>query len=267
MARFSDDQIERYSRHILLREVGGVGQDKLLRARVLVVGCGGLGSPAALYLAAAGVGVLGLADHDAVDLSNLQRQILHGTSSVGHAKTESARARLEELNPDTQIVTHPVRLTASNILDVIKGYDLVLDGTDNFPSRYLINDACVKAGIPLVHAGILRFQGQVTFVHPGGRPCYRCLYPEPPPEDETVTCSRAGVLGAVAGTIGALQATEALKAILNIGELLTGRLLVYDALKPDFRIVRYVPDPECPLCSGDPARFELTDLPQHCSSI
>lgn len=251
MTRFSEEQIERYSRHIVLPDVGGAGQQRLMEARVLLIGCGGLGSPAALYLAAAGVGHLGLVDSDTVDLSNLQRQILHTTPDLGRAKTVSAREKLAALNPGVRVDAHPVRLAQDNVADLIHGYDIVLDGTDNFPTRYLVNDACVARGLPLVHAGILRYEGQLTFIHPGHGPCYRCLYPEPPPPDEAPTCSQAGILGAVAGVLGSLQALEVLKYLLGVGDNLVGELLLYDARKTAFRKVKVGRDPACVACGGN----------------
>ncbi len=259
MSRLTEQQIERYSRHILLREVGGTGQTKLLESRVLIIGCGGLGSPAAMYLAAAGIGTLGLVDFDTVDLTNLQRQIIHGTPDLGRPKTNSAEERLHDLNPEVNIICHPLRLNRDNITQILQGYDVVVDGTDNFPSRYLINDACHGLGLPLSHAGILRFDGQVTFIHPRQGPCYRCLYPEPPAPEDAPTCSQAGVLGSVAGVIGALQATEVLKFLLGIGDLLIGKLLIYDALSSDFRIVRYHRDPNCACCGEQPVINEYPD--------
>src|SRR4051794_17687379 len=242
---FTEDEIRRYSRHILLQEVGGTGQARLRAARVLVVGAGGLGSPLVLYLAAAGVGCIGVVDHDTVELSNLQRQIAHATDRLGAAKADSAAAAARAINPDVQIVPHRTRLTAANALDLIGQYDLVCDGTDNFPTRFLVSDACVLARRTLVSAAVLRFEGQLSVFRPhAGGPCYRCLYPAPPPEGLVPTCSEAGVLGAVTGVMGTLQATEALKEILGIGESLAGRLLIWDALAARFRTVRLRPDPE-----------------------
>jgi adenylyltransferase/sulfurtransferase len=260
----SDDQVERYSRHILLPEIGGAGQARLLAAKVLVAGAGGLGSPAALYLAAAGVGTLGIADSDAVELSNLQRQIIHGCSDLGRPKAESAARRIGELNPDLRVVAHQERLTSHNVLGVLAGYDVVVDGTDNFPSRYLINDACLLAGKPLSHGALLRFEGQATTIVPGRGPCYRCLYPEPPPPGLVPSCQEAGVLGAAAGVIGAIQASEALKLILGIGEPLLGRLLIFDALAATFREVAVQRDPACALCGEHPTVHELIDYEEFC---
>lgn len=244
----SEDQVRRYSRNILLKEVGGRGQEKLLEARVLIVGAGGLGSPAGLYLAAAGVGTLGIADGDVVDLTNLQRQIAHTTGGLGRPKTESMAEALSRLNPTVDVRLHG-RLTGEEGLP-LEDYDLVLDGSDNFETRFLVNDETVRAGVPLVSAAVLRFEGQLTTILPGeGNPCYRCLYPGPPPEGSVPSCSQAGILGSVAGTMGTLQATEAVKVILGAGRPLVGRLLLYDGLSGEFRTVRYGPDPACAACS------------------
>ena len=244
----SEEQILRYSRNILLKGVGGEGQQRLLASRVLLVGAGGLGSPAALYLAAAGVGTIGVADGDDVDLTNLQRQIAHTTETVGRPKTESIAEALRRLNPEVSVVRHP-RLTAGNMP---RGdYDVVLDGSENFETRFAVKDCAVRRGVPLVSAAVLEFEGQLTTVLPGeGNPCYRCLYPAPPPEGSVPTCSQAGVLGSVVGTMGALQATEALKVLLSVGRPLAGRLLLYDALEGEFRTVRFAPDPACTACGG-----------------
>ena len=265
MATFTEEQIERYSRHILLPEVGGVGQRKLLDARVLIVGAGGLGSPVGLYLAAAGVGTIGIVDCDAVDTSNLQRQVLHTTRDVGRRKCLSAQEAMEAINPDVRVIPHDLRLTSENTLALLADYDLVVDGTDNFPTRYLLNDACVLTGKPLSHAGILRFEGQVTTILPGQGPCYRCLYPEPPPPGLVPSCQEAGILGATAGVIGTLQATEVLKLILGIGDPLAGRLLLYDALDMAFRTVRIARNPACPICGEAPTIHALIDYEQFCS--
>jgi len=261
---FTEEQIERYSRHIILPEVGGEGQRKLLRARVLVVGAGGLGSPVALYLAAAGVGAIGMVDSDTVELSNLQRQVLHTTADLGVSKALSAKATMEAINPDCVVTPHQLRLTAQNVLEVIAGYDLVVDGSDNFPTRYLVNDACVIAGKPLSHAGILRFEGQVTTILPGKGPCYRCLYPEPPPPGLVPSCQQAGVLGATAGVMGTIQSTEVLKLILGVGEPLVGRLLLYDGLEMAFRIVRVLRQPDCPVCGEHPTITAPIDYEEFC---
>lgn len=249
---FNEDYIKRYSRHILLPEIGGSGQTKLSQAKVFVVGTGGLGSPAAFYLAAAGVGTLGLIDDDVVDLSNLQRQILHATPDLNRPKVESAKAKLTALNPECNVITHHYRLTAENVLDLIADYDIVVDGTDNFPTRYLINDACVIAKKPLVHGGILRFNGQVMTIKPGEGPCFRCIFREPPPAGAVPTCAEAGVLGAVAGIIGVIQATEVIKLVLGKGDPLVGRILTLDALKLKFRDVKISRNPACPVCGENP---------------
>lgn len=260
-----EDQIERYSRQILLPNVGGKGQEKILKASVLIIGAGGLGSPAALYLAAAGIGKLGIVDSDVVDLSNLQRQILHTTKGVGRAKVESARERLNGLNPDVEVVTVKKRLTSENIIDIIKDYDIVVDGSDNFPTKYLINDACVLSGKPLSHGGMFRFEGQTITILPKKSACYRCLFPEPPPPGLVPTCQEAGILGAVAGTIGTIQANEVLKYVLEIGSLLTGKLLVFNALESNFRQVKVPKDPNCPVCGENPTVTKLIDYEEFCS--
>jgi molybdopterin/thiamine biosynthesis adenylyltransferase/rhodanese-related sulfurtransferase len=266
--RLSDAQRARYSRHLLIPEVAEAGQAKLLRSKVLLIGAGGLGSPAALYLAAAGVGRIGLVDDDVVDESNLQRQILHNTKRVGMPKTESARQTITELNPDVRVDEHRVRLDRDNALGLFKDYDLVVDGTDNFGTRYLVNDACVLLGKPNVHGSIFRFDGQATtFVPGGGRPCYRCLFPEPPPAELAPSCQEAGVLGALPGIIGVLQAVEALKIILGKGELLVGRLLLYDALEQRFREVKYTRDPECASCGDHPMRELLPEYTEQSCMI
>jgi molybdopterin/thiamine biosynthesis adenylyltransferase len=247
---FSEQQIHRYARHILLREVGGVGQEKLLNSKVLVIGAGGLGSPLILYLAAAGVGTIGVVDDDVVDLSNLQRQIAHSFERIGQSKVDSAKAAVAAINPDVTVVTHKVRLTADNARALISDYDIVADGSDNFPTRFLVNDACFFEKKTLVSAAVLRFDGQLsTFKPHAGGPCYRCLYPAAPPPGQVPSCDEAGVLGAVAGVLGTLQATEVLKEIMGIGEGMAGRLLIYDALAAAMRHVKIKPDPECPLCS------------------
>jgi len=256
---FSEDQIRRYARHILLPEVGGVGQARLLQSKVLVIGAGGLGSPLILYLAAAGVGTIGVVDDDRVDLSNLQRQVLHATARVGAPKAASARAGAAAINPEVRVVPHAVRIEAANALDLVRGYDLVADGSDNFPTRYLVNDACRLAGKTLVSAAVLRFDGQLaTFKAPG--PCYRCLYPDEPAEGEVPTCAQAGVLGAMAGVMGTLQALEVVKELLGIGESLAGSLLIVDGLATSFRKLRLKPDPECKLCGP---KATIRDLSAH----
>lgn len=259
---FTEDQIRRYARHIILPEVGGVGQARLLAAKVLVIGAGGLGSPLILYLAAAGVGTIGVIDDDVVDLTNLQRQVLHATERIGLSKVESARRAVASVNPEVTVVSHPLRLDAGNAMEVIGGYDIVADGSDNFATRFLVNDACRLAGKTLVSAAVLRFDGQLaTFKAPG--PCYRCLYPTIPGEDEVPSCAQAGVLGAMAGVMGSLQATEVLKEILGVGDSLSGGLLIVDALSTTFRKVRLRPDPACPLCGREAT---ITDLSGHGST-
>jgi adenylyltransferase/sulfurtransferase len=249
--QFTPAQRRRYSRHFLLPEVGEDGQRRLLDARVLLIGAGGLGAPAALYLAAAGVGTLGVVDDDVVDDSNLQRQVLHTTDRIGLPKVESARHAITALNPDVTVVGHETRLTGENALDIIAGYDIVVDGADNFPTRYLINDACVLLGKPNVHGGVARFDGQVTVFSSGDGPCYRCLFRDPPPPGLALNCAEAGVLGVLPGVIGMLQATEVLKLLLGIGEPLIGRLLTYDARDLSFRELRIRRDPTCPMCGPD----------------
>lgn len=257
---FSDQQLERYARHIILPELGGKGQERLLQSSVLVVGAGGLGSPLLLYLAAAGVGRIGIIDDDAVDLSNLQRQVIHATSRIGDPKVDSARDVLAGINPDIILETHAVRLDAGNVGELIGNYDIVADGTDNFATRFLLNDACYLSGVPLVSAALLRFEGQVsTFkAHAGDFPCYRCIFPEPPPEGLIPTCAEGGVLGAVAGVVGCLQATEVIKELAGIGESLAGHLLIIDALNATFRKIKVRPDPACPLCGSAPTITDLT---------
>jgi molybdopterin/thiamine biosynthesis adenylyltransferase len=256
---FTEEQIERYSRHIILKEVGGKGQQKILDGKVLIIGAGGLGSPIALYLAAAGVGTIGIADADVVELSNLQRQIAHQTKDIGVPKVLSARDKMEAMNPDVRINTYHAWISADNILDIINGYDFVIDGTDNFAAKFLINDACVLASKPYSHGGILHFVGQTLTIIPGQSACYRCIFPAPPPKDAIPTCSQAGVLGVLPGVIGIMQATEALKYLLGMGELLTGRLLVYDALAMTFRTVKVRRNPHCPICGENPTITELKD--------
>ena len=261
--RFDDDAVQRYSRNILLPGVGGAGQRRLLGATVAVVGAGGLGSPAVLYLAAAGVGSLRIIDDDAVELSNLQRQIAHGTPDIGRRKAETAAASAARINPDTNAEPRTVRLRAATARELLGGADVVLDGSDNFSTRYLVNDACHLLGVPLVSGAILQFDGQVSvFPHGrGGAACYRCLFPDPPRDGEVPTCSQAGVLGALAGVVGSLMAMEALKLLLGIGEPLSGRLMLYDGLRARFREARFRRDPACALCGDVPAITELCDLP------
>jgi molybdopterin/thiamine biosynthesis adenylyltransferase len=244
----SAEQRMRYSRHTLLPEVGVEGQLKLLNAKVLLVGAGGLGAPAALYLAAAGIGTLGLVDDDEVDESNLQRQVIHNTTRVGQPKTESARKTIEELNPDVKVVEHRTRLDATNIIDIISDYDVIVDGADNFPTRYLLNDASVRLRKPVVSASILAFDGQISTFVPFEGPCYRCLYPTPPPAELAPSCGAAGVLGVMAGVMGLLQANEVIKLVAGIGEPLIGRLLLYDSLGTRFTELKVRRDPECPIC-------------------
>lgn len=259
----TNEQLERYSRHIILKEVGAKGQKKLLNAKILIIGAGGLGAPAAMYLAAAGVGTIGIADADEVDLSNLQRQIIHSTEDVGKAKVKSAKETMNQLNPDVTVNTYRTFVTSENILELVKDYDFVIDGTDNFPAKFLINDACVMAKKPFSHAGIIRFKGQLMTYVPGEGPCYRCVFRDPPPKDAVPTCRQAGVIGAMGGVIGSLQAMEAVKYILGVGELLIGYLLTYDALKMEFRKVKlpkHVPD--CPSCGKHPTITRLIDYGQ-----
>jgi molybdopterin/thiamine biosynthesis adenylyltransferase/rhodanese-related sulfurtransferase len=249
------EQKERYGRHLLLPEVGAEGQAKLLGAKVLLLGAGGLGSPTALYLAAAGVGTLGIVDDDEVDLSNLQRQVIHTTDRIGTRKVDSAEATIHALNPDVEVVKYPVRLDSSNIMEIIEGYDVIVDGVDNFPTRYLLNDATVRLGIAVVSASILGFDGQLSVFKPHDGPCYRCLYPVPPPAELAPSCGANGVLGVLPGTMGLLQATEVVKLVTGIGEPLIGRLLLYEALGATFTELKVRRDPECPICSRDPAEI------------
>ena len=260
---FSESQVQRYARHILLKEIGGTGQAKLLDAKVLIIGAGGLGSPVALYLAAAGVGTLGIVDDDVVDLSNLQRQILHDTQSVDRPKVESAQKTIARINPDINVIAHHERVMAKNALTLFADYDIIADGSDNFETRFLVNDASYFAARPLVSAAILRFDGQIaTFKahETGDHPCYRCLYRDPPPPGQIPTCSEAGVLGALCGVMGSLQATEIIKEILGIGESLSGSLLICDGLNTTFRKIKLKRDPECPLCGE---RATIKDLSGH----
>ena len=259
----SAKQKERYRRHLIIPEVGEAGQAKLLNASVLLMGAGGLGSPAALYLAAAGVGHLGLIDMDVVDLSNLQRQVIHTTSRIGTLKTESAEKAIRDLNPDVKVTRFDEHLDSSNVLRILEGFDVVLDGGDNFPTRYLLNDACVMLGKPNVHGSIFRFEGQVTTFVPGEGPCYRCLYPQPPPPEMAPSCAEAGVLGVLPGTVGMLQATEVVKLILGQGQPLVGRLLMYDALKTRFSELKLRRDPKCPVCAPG-SKIEFIDYDQFC---
>ncbi|MBI4334539.1 MAG: molybdopterin-synthase adenylyltransferase MoeB [Chloroflexi bacterium] len=260
---FTEEQLKRYSRHIILRQVGGKGQRKLLKARVLIVGAGGLGSPSALYLAAAGVGTLGIVDFDCVDYSNLQRQILHCTANVGKPKVASAAETITALNPDVRVVQHQLQVNSSNAMELIDQYDLIVDGSDNFPTRYLLNDAAYLAGKPLVHGGILLFEGMATVFIPG-KGCYRCLHPVPPPPGSIPSCQEAGVLGVLAGIIGCIQANEAIKLILDVGTPLVGRLIFFDALDMSFREVNFRRSPKCPLCGDNPTIKELIDYENFC---
>jgi molybdopterin/thiamine biosynthesis adenylyltransferase/rhodanese-related sulfurtransferase len=257
-------EIARYSRHLIMPEVAMAGQRRLKAASVLLIGAGGLGSPLGLYLAAAGVGHIGLVDFDVVDFSNLQRQILHNTHDVGRPKLESAAEHLEAINPEIRITTHEVRLSSANALELLGPYDIVIDGTDNFPTRYLVNDACVLLGKPNVYGSIFRFDGQASVFHPPEGPCYRCLYPEPPPPGMVPSCAEGGVLGVLPGVIGCIQATEAIKLILGKGTPLIGRLLLYDALEMRFRELRVRRNPECPLCGDHPTIRALVDYEQFC---
>jgi len=265
--KFSDEQIHRYSRQMILPGIGGKGQRKLMEAKVLIMGAGGLGSPAAIYLAAAGVGTIGLADFDRVELHNLQRQILHKTDDLGRLKVESGRETLESLNPEVKVQTYSDRVISANIPEMIKGYDLVLDGSDNFPTRFLVNDACYFERKTLISGAILRFDGQLsTFKPHSGGPCYRCLFPEPPPPGMVPSCQEAGVLGAVAGVIGILQANEALKEILGLGESMAGRFLMFNALNLSFHEVKIAKNSNCPLCGENPTIKELIEYPQVCQA-
>jgi sulfur-carrier protein adenylyltransferase/sulfurtransferase len=258
------DQRNRYHRHLLLPEVGDTGQLKLLNSKVLLLGAGGLGSPAALYLAAAGVGTIGIIDMDVVDSSNLQRQILHNLDRIGDRKVDSAKKTLTAMNPDVNVVTYDVRLGADNVLDIISGYDVIVDGTDNFPTRYLVNDASLIARVPVVHGSIFRFEGQVTVFDPYNGPCYRCLIPEPPPAELAPSCAEAGVLGVLPGIIGSIQALEAIKILLGLGDPLVGRLLSFDALEETFRTFKVRRDPECPACGPDAGAIVIAEYDELC---
>ena len=258
---FTEDQIQRYSRHIILQDVGVEGQEKINSGRVLIVGAGGLGAPVALYLAAAGVGTIGIIDGDVVDLSNLQRQVIHFTPDVNKPKVISAKEKINQLNPDVKVITYHDFLTAANALEIIKEYDFVVDGTDNFPVKFLINDACVKAGIPFSHGGILRFEGQTMTILPGTA-CYRCVFQAPPPPNAVPTCSQAGVLGAIAGMLGTIQATETLKYLTGVGDLLTNRLLTFNAKTMEFRTIKVKHNHRCAVCGDHPTITELIDYEQ-----
>jgi sulfur-carrier protein adenylyltransferase/sulfurtransferase len=263
--QFTPEQATRYSRHFLLPEVGEEGQAKLLKAKVLMVGAGGLGSPSAYYLAAAGVGTLGIIDNDVVDLSNLQRQILHTNDRVGMPKTESAKLTLQGLNPDVRIIPYQEKLTSQNIMEIIKDYDIIVDGCDNFPTRYLVNDACVLAKKPNVHGSIFQFEGQASVFYPGKGPCYRCLYPEPPPPEMAPSCQEAGVLGVLPGLIGTIQALEAIKLILGKGDTLVGRLLCFNTLTMETTTLNLKADPACPMCGEKPTIHSLIDYEEFCN--
>ncbi len=260
----SQDQIARYSRHLLLPEVGVEGQEKLCNAKVLCIGTGGLGSPLGLYLAAAGIGTLGLVDFDIVDQSNLQRQIMHGESTVGKLKVDSAKDRLADMNSDVEVITYNTRLSSENAMEIFKDYDIIVDGTDNFPTRYLTNDAAVLLGKPYIYGCILRFEGQASVFHSKEGPCYRCLYPEPPPPGLVPSCAEGGVLGVLPGIIGLIQATEVVKLILGKGETLVGRLMIFDALAMKFREMKLRKDKDCPICGENPTITELIDYEQFC---
>ena len=264
MFNFSNEQIERYSRHIILKEVGGMGQTRLLESKVLLIGAGGLGSPVGVYLAAAGVGTLGIIDDDVVDLSNLQRQILHGTSDIGIPKTKSAEATIAEMNPDVKVIPYNERITSENAFQILEQYDLIVDGCDNLPTRYLLNDASVMLGKPIVHGSIFQFEGQVTVLYPGKGPCYRCLYPEPPPAGMVPSCQEAGVFGVLPGIIGTIQAVEAIKILLDIGDSLIGSLLLFDALTMNFNRLKLRQDSGCPMCGENPTIHELIDYEEFC---
>lgn len=261
----SPEQRNRYQRHLLLPEVGEEGQLKLLDAKVLLLGAGGLGSPSALYLAAAGVGTLGIIDMDVVDESNLQRQIIHNIDRVGMRKVDSAKETLTKLNPDVKVNVHDMRLDASNVVELLSQYDLVVDGADNFPSRYLLNDASLKTGTPVVHGSIFRFEGQVTVFLPHDGPCYRCFLPEPPPPELAPSCAEAGVLGVLPGIVGSIQALEAIKLILGLGDSLSGRLLAYDSLEQSFMTYKIRRDPKCPACSIEPSEVIIAEYDQYCT--
>jgi len=259
------EELHRYSRHLILPDVALDGQQRIKAARVLLIGAGGLGSPAALYLAAAGVGTLGLVDFDVVDVTNLQRQVLHGTSAVGQSKLDSARERIADLNPNVRVETHETRLTSANALEILREYDVIVDGTDNFATRYLTNDACVLLGKPNVYGSIFRFEGQASvFAMPDG-PCYRCLFPNPPPPGLVQSCAEGGVLGVLPGVVGSIQATEALKLALGIGDPLVGRLLLFDALAASFTEINLRRDPACPVCGDNPTITEYVDYVEFCA--
>lgn len=262
MIDFTNEQLERYSRHILLQDVGVEGQIKLCEAKVLIIGAGGLGAPVALYLAAAGIGTLGILDHDRVEISNLQRQVVHFTKDINVSKVMSAKEKMLAINPDLTVRTYQEMLCADNVRDIIRGYDFIVEGTDNFPTKFLVNDACIMEKIPFSHGGILRFTGQTMTVLPGRTACYRCFFRQPPPPDAVPTCSQAGVLGAIAGMLGTIQATETLKFITGVGEPLGGTLLSFDAKTMHFRKVKLQKQKNCPVCGESPTITELTDAEQ-----
>jgi adenylyltransferase/sulfurtransferase len=265
MRAFTEQEVVRYARHIILPQIGGAGQRRLLDASVLCVGAGGLGSPIAMYLAAAGVGTVGIVDFDRVDLTNLQRQILHGTSDVGRPKVESAADTLREMNPGIEVVPHDAVLSSENAFDILGPYDIVIDGSDNFPVRYLVNDATQMLGKPLVYGSIYQFEGQATVFLPGqAGPCYRCLFPQPPPPGAVPNCAEAGVFGVLPGIVGCIQATEAIKLITGVGDPLVGRLLIFDAMEMDFQTVKVRRDPSCPVCGDEPSITELIDYDVFC---
>ncbi|MDQ6951678.1 MAG: molybdopterin-synthase adenylyltransferase MoeB [Mariprofundales bacterium] len=267
MIDFTEEQIERYSRHIILPEVGAEGQSKLLESKVFMIGAGGLGSPVAYYLAAAGVGTIGIADADVVDMSNLQRQIIHNQDRVGMPKVESARETIQALNPDVQVNTYNYRIDADNVREIIRDYDLIIDGCDNFPTRFLVNDACFFEHKTLISGAMFRFEGQVATFKPHADkegPCYRCLYPEPPPNGLVPSCSEAGILGALAGAVGTIQAVEAVKELLGIGDSLSGRLMIFDALRMEWKKLKLRQDPGCPLCGTKPTITDLVTYEQAC---
>jgi adenylyltransferase/sulfurtransferase len=266
-AELSVDEVKRYSRHLIIPEIGMTGQKRLKNARVLVVGAGGLGSPALLYLAAAGVGTLGVVDFDVVEESNLQRQVIHGQSDIGRPKAESAREAIAEVNPHVQVITHIERLDSDNALRIFAGYDLIVDGTDNFATRYLVNDACVLLGKPYVWGSIFRFDGQASVFWAEYGPCYRCLYPEPPPPGMVPSCAEGGVLGVLCASIGSIQVNEAIKIITGVGEPLAGRLMIYDALEMNYRSLAVRKDPECPICGKNPTITELIDYEEFCGTV
>lgn len=265
-ATLSNEEIRRYSRHVIMPEVGIEGQRKLKASKVLLIGTGGLGSPTALYLAAAGIGTMGLVDYDIVDESNLHRQVIHGLSTVGKSKLDSAEIRLKDINPDIEIIKYNVPLTSDNALEIFEPYDVIIDGTDNFPTRYLVNDACAKLGKPNVYGSIFRFEGQLSVFYAQEGPCYRCMFPEPPPPGLVPSCAEGGVLGILPGTIGTMQATEAIKLILGIGEPMIGRMMLYDALEMSFTTIKVHKNPDCPVCSIPREQVELIDYEMFCGA-